>query len=227
MENFVVGKLSQYGLDYQTLSAINPRLVYCSITGYGQTGPYAHRAGYDVIAAAAGGLLHITGDRDGPPAKVGVAVTDIMTGLYAYGAIAAALLSCERTGVGQHIDCCLLDTQVAMLANIGANWHVAQQKSGRWGTAHPSIVPYQGWEAADGPIIVGAGNDSQFKKLVEAMGLPELALSELFSTNRARVENRAELVASLSSVFKTKSVAEWMDVLGGKRTLIAALDVQA
>lgn len=222
VENFKVGDMARYGLDPKSLLAINPRLVYCSITGFGQTGPYAERAGYDYAIQGMGGLMSITGERDdlgGGPQKVGVAVADLMTGMYATVAILAALRHAERTGEGQHIDMALLDTQVAMLANLGANYLVSGKVPGRAGNAHQNIVPYQVFEvapAADGSrdhLILAVGNDSQYAKFCEVAGRPELASDPRFASNRQRVLNRGELVPLLETLMKTRRKADWLSAL--------------
>ncbi|WP_323144120.1 CaiB/BaiF CoA transferase family protein [Massilia phyllosphaerae] len=217
LENFKVGHLARYGLDYASLKAIKPDLVYCSITGFGQDGPYAHRAGYDFLVQGMGGLMSITGERDGLPGggpqKAGVALTDIMTGMYATVAVLAALTHRDRSGEGQHIDMSLLDTQVAMLANVGSNYLNSGQRPQRWGNAHANIVPYQTFACSDGHIIVTAGNDSQYRKFVEAGGRPELAQDARFATNPLRVQHRAVLVPLLDAMVATKTRAEWIALL--------------
>jgi len=199
LENFKLGGLKQYGLDYDSLKAVNPRLVYCSITGFGQDGPYAPRAGYDFLIQGLGGLMSITGRPDGEPGagpmKVGVALTDILTGLYATNAVLAALAWREQSGEGQYIDMALLDVQVACLANQAMNYLATGNSPRRMGNAHPSIVPYQDFPTADGHMILAIGNDGQFARFCEVAGRSELAADARFATNRARVENRAELIA--------------------------------
>ena len=213
LENYKVGGLAQYGLDYATLSALQPRLIYCSVTGFGQTGPYAPRAGYDFIIQGMGGLMSITGERDdlpgGGPQKVGVAVSDLMTGMYATVSVLAAVAEREKSGLGQHIDLALLDTQVAMTANMSMNFLVSGKPPVRAGNAHPNIVPYQTFAASDGHIIVGVGNDSQFVKLCAIACRPELATDPRFSTNPARVKHRDVLIPLLEQVFATKPMAFW------------------
>jgi crotonobetainyl-CoA:carnitine CoA-transferase CaiB-like acyl-CoA transferase len=217
LENFKVGHLARYGLDYASLKAIKPDLVYCSITGFGQDGPYAHRAGYDFLVQGMGGLMSITGERDGLPGggpqKAGVALTDIMTGMYATVAVLAALTHRDRSGQGQHIDMALLDTQVAMLANVGSNYLNSGQRPRRWGNAHANIVPYQTFACSDGHIIVTAGNDGQYRKFVEAGGRPELAQDERFATNPLRVQHRDLLVPLLDAMVAQKTRAEWIALL--------------
>jgi len=202
IENFKVGGLARYGLDYASLSALNPRLVYCSITGFGQFGPYAERGGYDFVAQGMGGLMSITGQPDGVPGaepmKAGVAICDLFTGVYAATAVLAALRHAERTGEGQHIDCALLDTQVAMLANQGMSYLVAGVVGERMGNAHPTVVPYRTFRAADGDMVVAVGNDRQFRALCAALERRDLAEDPRFASNSKRVLNRAELEATLA-----------------------------
>ncbi|OON63955.1 CoA transferase [Massilia sp. KIM] len=217
LENFKVGHLKRYGLDYDSLKAIKPDLVYCSITGFGQDGPYAHRAGYDFLIQGMGGLMSVTGERDdlpgGGPQKAGVALTDLMTGMYATVAVLAALTHRDRTGEGQHIDMSLLDTQVAMLANVGSNYLNSGKPPKRWGNAHANIVPYQTFACADGHIIVATGNDGQYQKFVEAGGRPELGSDERFATNPLRVRNRDTLVPILAEMVKQKTRDDWIALL--------------
>lgn len=217
VENFKVGGLTAYGLDYASLSALNPRLVYCSITGFGQSGPYAHRAGYDFLIQGMGGLMSITGRADGEegagPQKVGVALTDILTGLYATVGILAALAHRERTGEGQYIDLALLDVQVACLANQALNYLVAGVPPKRMGNAHPNIVPYQDFPTADGDMILAIGNDAQFARFCELAGHPEWAVDARFATNAARVEHRALLIPLIRQVTVTKPTAAWIAAL--------------
>ncbi|TFW21419.1 CoA transferase [Massilia arenosa] len=214
LENFKVGQLKKYGLDYDTLKAIKPDIVYCSVTGFGQDGPYAHRAGYDFLIQGMGGLMSITGERDdlpgGGPQKAGVALTDLMTGMYATIAVLAALTHRDRTGEGQYIDMALLDTQVAMLANVGSNYLTSGKPPKRWGNAHANIVPYQSFACADGYIIVAVGNDGQYAKFVEVGGRPELRDDPRFATNPQRVQNRDVLVPLLAEMVKTKTKDEWI-----------------
>lgn len=217
LENYKLGDMKRYGLDYATLSEANPGLVYCSITGFGQTGPYRERAGYDYAAQGIGGLMSVTGERDdlpgGGPQKVGVAVADLFTGMYATVAILAALRHRDRTGEGQVIDMALLDTQVAMLANLGANYLVTGHAPKRAGNAHQNIVPYQVFDVADGHLILAVGNDSQFARFCQVAGRPELALDPRFASNADRVRQRAVLVPLLANLMRGRSKADWMAAL--------------
>lgn len=210
LENFKVGGLKKYGLDHASLAAVNPRLVYCSITGFGQDGPYAHRAGYDFMIQGMGGLMSLTGEADGQPVKVGVAIADLFTGMYATTAILAALAHRDRTGQGQHIDLALLDCQVAMLANQAMNTLTTGTAPTRMGNAHPNIVPYQAFATADGHIILAVGNDAQFARFCQVAGRPDLAGDARFQTNAARVRARAELVPLLEEVLRTRPSADWL-----------------
>ena len=233
IENFKVGDMARYGLDYASLKAINPRLVYCSLTGFGQSGPYAPRAGYDYIIQGMGGLMSVTGERDdlnGGPQKVGVAVADLFTGMYATVGILAALRHAERTGEGQHLDMALLDTQVAMLANLGANYLVSDQAPGRMGNAHQNIVPYQVFEVAPRAdsgkdfIILAVGNDGQYAKFCEVAGRPDLASEPRFVKNADRVRHRAELVPLLEAVMKTRPKADWLSALEAAKVPCGAIN---
>ena len=214
VENFKVGGLSKYGLDYESLKELNPRLIYCSITGFGQTGPYASRPGYDFMIQGMGGLMSITGERDdlpgGGPQKAGVAVTDLMTGMYSTVGILAALHERSRSGLGQHIDMALLDCQVSMLANQNLNYMTSGVAPKRAGNAHQNLVPYQVFAASDGHLIVAVGNDSQFRNYCGAIGLPELSADPRFSTNPQRVKNRAELVPLLAERMATGARDHWL-----------------
>ena len=237
IENFKVGDMARYGLDYASLRARHPKLVYCSVTGFGQTGPYRERAGYDYAIQGMGGLMSVTGERDdlgGGPQKVGVAVADLFTGMYATVAILAALRHAERTGQGQHIDMALLDTQVAMLANLGANYLVAGQYEGkvpgRAGNAHQNIVPYQVFEVAPNEhgekdhLILAVGNDGQFAKFCEIAGRPDLATDARFAKNADRVRHRATLVPMLEDLFKTRSKADWLSALEAAKVPCGAIN---
>jgi crotonobetainyl-CoA:carnitine CoA-transferase CaiB-like acyl-CoA transferase len=208
LENFKVGQLARYGLDYASLTGIRPDIVYCSITGFGQDGPYAHRAGYDFLIQGMGGLMSVTGQDE--PQKVGVALTDLMTGMYATVAVLAALTHRDRTGQGQHIDMALLDTQVAMLANVGANYLNSGVRPTRWGNAHPNIVPYQTFACSDGHIIVATGNDGQYRRFVDAGGRPDLAQDPRFATNPLRVQHRDTLVPLLADMVRGATRADWI-----------------
>ena len=225
VENFKVGDMQRYGLNYEVLMSINPRLVYCSITGFGQTGPYSDRAGYDFAVQAMGGLMSVTGERDdagGGPQKVGVAVADLFTGMYATVSILSALRHAERTGNGQHIDMALLDTQVAMLANLGANYLVHQPRQappGRMGNAHVNIVPYQVFEVAPNAqgardfLIVAVGNDGQFAKLCECLAKPDWALDKRFVRNQDRVRHRDVLIPMIAGQLMTQGKQHWLRLL--------------
>ncbi|PLB46898.1 CAIB/BAIF family enzyme [Aspergillus steynii IBT 23096] len=228
VENYLPGGLKKYNMDYETLREINPKLIYASITGYGQTGPYSNRAGYDVMVEAEMGLMHITGARDGDPVKVGVAVTDLTTGLYTSNAIMAALLARVRTGKGQHIDACLSDCQVATLANIASSALISGQKdSGRWGTAHPSIVPYRSYQTRDGDILFGGGNDKLFGVLCDRLGYPEWKTDPRFVTNSDRVKHRKEIDSLIEERAKQKTTQEWLEILEGSGMPYAAVnDIQ-
>lgn len=212
VENYIPGKLSEYRLGYEHISEINPSIVYCSITGYGSTGPYAKRPGYDVIAASIGGLLNITGPENGSPAKPGVAVTDLATGLYAHGAILAALLQRSKTGRGQKIDVNLLSTQIASLINVGCNYLNSNKEAKRWGTAHESIVPYEAFQTKNGYLTIGTGSDSQFQSLCNYLEIPHIPKDSRFVNNQQRVKHRKELISLLSDIFAQKTSAEWMEL---------------
>jgi formyl-CoA transferase len=213
VENFKVGAPAKYGLDYSALQQIQPRLVYCSITGYGQDGPNAHLPGYDFIIQAQGGIMSLTGEVGGKPMKVGVAIADIVAGLYAANSILAALLKRERSGIGQFIDIALLDAQVSWLANVAMNYLISGETPGRYGNAHPNIVPYQTFETADGHLAIGVGNDQQFLRLCEALGVAEVADDVRFSKNSARVQYREELIGLLQKKLRIKSSTEWLKKL--------------
>lgn len=217
VENFKVGALARYGLDYASLAALNPALVYCSVTGFGQTGPYAPRAGYDYLVQAMGGLMSVTGQPDGAPGaepmKVGVAVADLFTGMYAVAGVLAALRHAERTGQGQHIDVALLDAQVAMLANQAQNYFATGVAPTRMGNAHPNITPYQVFETADGHIVLAVGNDGQFASFCRVAGLESLAADPRFATSGARVAARGELVAHVAAAMRTRTSAAWIATL--------------
>jgi len=242
VENFKVGDMARYGLDYESIKAINPRIVYCSVTGFGQTGPYADRAGYDYAIQGMGGLMSVTGERDdlgGGPQKVGVAVADLMTGMYATVGILAALRHAEKTGEGQQVDMALLDTQVAILANLGANYLVSGNTPGRAGNAHQNIVPYQVFEVAPAAghvpgktpspeerdhLILAVGNDSQYVKFCAVANIPELGVNPLFAKNRDRVLNRAQLVPILEAVMKTRTKTDWLTALEAAKVPCGAIN---
>jgi crotonobetainyl-CoA:carnitine CoA-transferase CaiB-like acyl-CoA transferase len=236
IENFKVGDMARYGLDYPSLKALNPRLVYCSVTGFGQTGPYSDRAGYDYAVQGIGGLMSVTGERDdlgGGPQKVGVAVADLFTGMYATVGILAALRHAEKTGEGQYVDMALLDTQVAMLANLGANYLVSGKTPGRAGNAHQNIVPYQVFEVksalnaepdARDHLILAVGNDGQFAKFCDVAGRAELATDPRFSKNTERVKNRSVLVPLLEQIMLTRTKAEWLPALESAKVPCGAIN---
>lgn len=213
IENYKVGQLAKYGLDAASLQALNPRLIYCSITGYGQTGPLAQKAGYDFAIQAEGGLMSVTGPADGEPQKVGVAVTDLMTGVYATTAILAALLERASTGFGRTIDAALFDVQVAMLANQASNQLVGQTRPTRMGNAHPNIVPYQVLPTADGHVVLAVGNDGQFARFCEVAGHPDVAHDERFATNPMRVQHRTALVPMLAQWLQQRTTEQWVEQL--------------
>ena len=213
IENFKVGGLKQVGLDYEVLSALNPRLIYCSISGFGQTGPYKNKPGYDLLVQAMGGLMSITGAPDGEPMKVGVAVADILTGLYATVAILAALTERRSSSKGQHIDLALLDVQVATLANQGMNFLTSGKVPQRHGNAHPNIVPYQAFATSDGHIVVAVGNDAQFARFAAILGVPEISEDPRFRKNADRVRNRSELIEILSDRIRSFRKLELLGLL--------------
>lgn len=217
IENYKAGSLKKYGLDYDSLSEINPKLVYCSITGFGQTGPRAPEPGYDFIIQGMGGLMSVTGEKDdlpgGGPQKVGVAFADLTTGLYSTIAIQAALLNRHITGLGQHIDMALLDVQVALLANQGMNYLASGKVPGRYGNAHANIVPYQVFRAADQDFIIACGNDKQFVALSQAIGLPNLPQDPRFMTNALRIQHRQEITELLATHFLSNSAKHWVELI--------------
>jgi crotonobetainyl-CoA:carnitine CoA-transferase CaiB-like acyl-CoA transferase len=210
IENYKVGTLDKYGLGYAELHRLFPHLIYCSITGFGQTGPYAERSGYDFLAQGMGGIMSLTGEPDGEPMKVGVGVTDTMTGMYAAVAILAALRQCERNGTGQQIDLSLFDTQIAWLVNAGTNYLLSGEPQKRLGNAHPNIVPYEVFPASDGHFILAVGNDAQFQRLCRLIGKPALALDPGYSTNSARIEHRETLVPLLKAITQQQSRQHWL-----------------
>ncbi len=217
VENFKVGGLAHYGLDYASLKAVNPRLIYCSVTGFGQDGPYAERAGYDLMVQAMSGMMSITGQPDGAPGagpqRAGVAITDVFTGIYATSAILAALEMRHRTGQGQHIDMALLDVGMAILANQAAGFLNTGKVPQRQGNSHPSLVPYQDFPTADGAMLLAVGNDGQFARFSEAAGHPQWAQDPRFGTNTERVAHRSTLIPMISEVTRTRTTAEWIALL--------------
>ncbi len=217
LENYKYGDLARYGLGFDDLKSINPRLIYCSVTGFGQTGPYRERPGYDFMIQGMGGLMSITGERDelpgGGPQRVGVPIVDLMTGMYASIAVCAAIAHRAETGTGQHLDLALLDTQVAFLANQAMNYLATGEAPGRLGNAHPNIVPYQTFKTKDGDIILACGNDNLFKKFCELAGCQDLSGDPRFATNGKRVENRAVLTPLLEDVFRKRTTREWVESL--------------
>jgi len=210
VENFKTGGLAKYGLGYEQLKDQFPSLIYCSITGFGQTGPYAERAGYDYLLQGLGGIMSITGEPQGEPVKAGVAIADLITGLHATIAILAALHHRDATGQGQHIDLALLDATVALLANQGLNYLVSGQVPPRMGNAHPNIVPYQVFAVADGHMILAVGNDAQFARYCDCAGRPDLATDDRFRTNSGRVRHREQLVPILEAIMRTRTLADWI-----------------
>jgi crotonobetainyl-CoA:carnitine CoA-transferase CaiB-like acyl-CoA transferase len=216
IENFKVGGLKKYGLDYESLKQVNPRLVYCSITGFGQNGPYAARAGYDFMIQGLGGIMDLTGDPEGEPQKIGVAYVDIFTGVYSVVGILAALRRRDQTGEGAHLDMALLDVQTSVLANQAMNYLASGKSPRRMGNAHPNIVPYQVFPVADGHVIVAVGNDGQFARFVSMLGKPELAQDERFRTNAGRVGHRAELVPLLTELTLTFTREDLLAALEGQ-----------
>lgn len=242
VENYLPNALKKYKMDFESIHKINPRLIYASITGYGHTGPYSDRAGYDVMVEAELGLMHITGSRDGPPVKVGVAVTDLTTGLYCSNSIMAALLALGKTGKGQHIDVSLSDCQVATLSNLASSCLISDKRdSGRWGTAHrkslwlpslnlayisppASIVPYREFKTSDGNILIGGANDRLYGVLCDGLGRPELKTDAKFISNPQRVANRNELEALIEQVTQTKTTAEWLERFEGSGLPYAAVN---
>ena len=212
VDNFRTGTLESWGFDYPTLQSIRPGLIVCSITGYGQTGPYRERPGYDFMVQAMGGLMSLTGPADGEPFRAGIAIADLGAGMFAASAILAALFARERTGEGQRIDISLLDTQVALLSYVASNYLVSGQLPTRFGNGHPNLVPYQSFRAQDGYFAFASGNDSQWKRFCEQVGKVEWAEDARFATNRARVENRAAVVERLNELFGTRPAQAWIDL---------------
>ena len=213
IENYKYGDLARYGLGYEQLRELNPRLVYCSVTGFGHTGPYRERPGYDFMIQGMGGMMSVTGEPDGTPQRAGVPIADIITGMYASIAICAALAHREHSGRGQHLDLALLDSQIALLAYQNTNYFATGVPPARIGNLHPNIVPYQPFRASDGELILACGNDNLYRKFCEAAGCPELARDARYATNGKRVENRAELARLLGDVFSKRTKREWLEVL--------------
>ena len=212
VDNFKTGTLERIGLSYDEIKTIKPDIIYCTITGYGYSGPYSHKPGYDFIAQALGGLMALTGPAEGEPTRVGVAITDIMTGIFSSNAILAALFARQQTGAGQRIDMSLLDSQVATLSYVASNFLISGEEPKRLGNGHPSIVPYQSFKARDQHIAFAAGNDYQWQKFCSAAGKPEWIEDEQFSTNSARVNNRDIIIPLLSELFLTRNAQEWIDL---------------
>jgi len=213
IENYKFGDLARYGLGYDDLKALNPRLIYCSVTGFGQTGPYRERPGYDFMIQGMGGMMSVTGDAQGEPMRAGVPVADIITGMYASIAICAALAHRAETGRGQHLDLALLDSQIALLAYQNTNYFATGKPPSRIGNLHPNIVPYQPFRTADGEVIIACGNDNLYRKFCEAAGCPELASDARFATNGKRVENRVELTRLLQGIFAKRPTQDWLELL--------------
>ena len=213
IENYKFGDLARYGLGYEQLKALNPRLIYCSITGFGQTGPWRDRPGYDFMVQGMGGMMSVTGEPDGEPQRAGVPVADIITGMYASIAICAAIAHRAQSGLGQHLDLALLDSQIALLAYQNTNYFATGKPPARIGNLHPNIVPYQPFHTADGEVIIACGNDNLYRKMCEAAGCPELAEDPRFATNGKRVENRIELTRLLQQIFARRSTREWLQLL--------------
>ncbi|RKG30857.1 CoA transferase [Acinetobacter guerrae] len=228
IENYKTGSLTKYGLDYETLSKLNPKLIYCSITGFGQTGPRAEEPGYDFIIQGMGGLMSVTGEKDdlpgGGPQKLGIAFSDITTGLYSTIAIQAALLNRNITGLGQYIDMALLDVQIATLANQGMNYLASGKVPGRFGNAHANIVPYQVFKASDRDFIIACGNDTQFIQLCQAIGLPELPNNPKFTRNADRIKHREEITNLLSAHFSHKTADEWVAVIHAAKVPVGVIN---
>ncbi|XP_049871465.1 succinate--hydroxymethylglutarate CoA-transferase [Pectinophora gossypiella] len=212
VENFIPGKLDSMQVGYEKLSEINPRLVYCAITGFGSKGPYSKKPGYDVMAAAMGGLINVTGEKNGNPVKVGVAITDVTTGIHAFGAIMAALYHRQKTGKGQKIDCDLLSTQISSMINVATIYLNCGIEGKRWGTQHANLVPYQAFKTKDGQMVIGAGSNAQFADLCRLINKEELLNDERFTDNSTRVVNRDALIEILSEVIETKTKKEWAEV---------------
>jgi crotonobetainyl-CoA:carnitine CoA-transferase CaiB-like acyl-CoA transferase len=216
VENFSPGTTDDLGIGYEAIRQVNPRIIYCSITGFGPDGPYSARTGYDLVVSALGGLMGITGEPEGSPVKVGVAITDVASGISAQGAICAALFARERTGRGQRIDLSLLETQVAALVNMASSYLISGAIPKRWGTAHETIVPYQGFETKDKYVIVAVGNDNLWNRFCSVLGVPDLAKDARFCTNPLRVQNRRECIQILAPIMQTRTCAEWIERLNAE-----------
>jgi len=216
LENFPPGTTEKLGISYKEIREVNPKIIYCTITGFGPDGPHRDLTGYDLMVSAYGGLMGITGEPDGPPVKVGVAITDVCTGISAQGAICAALYAREKTGKGQQINLSLLETQVAALVNIASSYLISGKLPQRWGTAHETIVPYQGFETKDKRIIIAVGNDRLWARLCKVLGTPELIDDPHFRTNPLRVKNREECVRLLTEILKTRTRDEWISLLAAE-----------
>ncbi len=223
VENYRTGSLDQYGLDYESLKEINPKLIYCSISGYGRKSPAAHQAGYDTIIQAESGIMSVTGEAGGEPVKVGVSISDLLAGMNAAQAILAALIAREKTGIGQWIDISLLDCSVNALAFHGANYFIDGRIAKRYGTKHPNLVPCQNFDTQDGCIAIVIGNDRQFQQLCSALGAPEISENEKFAINSARVINREELIPALEAIFASNSTQHWLETLRAKGLPVGAI----
>jgi formyl-CoA transferase len=224
VENFLPGSVERFGLDYETLSSINPALVYCSITGYGQNGPYQDLPGFDFMIQAQGGIMSVTGPESGPPFKVGVAIVDITAGLFACSAILAALHHRDKTGSGQHIDIALLDSQIGWLVNLAHNYFATGETPGRYGNAHPNIVPYEVFRASDGYLALAIGTDNQYRRFCNLVSSPELWEDERFQTNAERVKHRSELIPLLQSLIEQRSVDDWLSLFAKNRIPAGAIN---
>ena len=227
VENFKVGDLARYGLDYQSLARLNPRLVYASITGYGQTGPRAAEPGYDAALQGMTGIMSVTGEPDGPPSKVGGPWVDILTGLTATIGILSALNERHRSGKGQHVDVSLFDVGISSMANLAQSFLATGEAPGRIGTAHPQVAPYQAFEATDGHFMIAVGNDDQFRRLCDVVGLPQLPADERFKDNAGRVRNREELAGLLADVFRNETRGHWLDVVSGAGVTVTPVNTLA
>ncbi|OAL37354.1 hypothetical protein AYO20_03203 [Fonsecaea nubica] len=215
IENFVPGKIDELGLGYDKLKQVNPRIIYASISGYGSKGPWAKRAGYDMIVGAEAGLMHITGPRGGPPTKPGVSIIDLCTGLYLHGAILGALLARQETGLGQRVTVSLFESMVSLLINVGMDWVNSGQEAQRWGTAHPSVVPYDAWKTKDSHIVTGASTERQWRRLCDILGRPDLVDDERFKNNSVRVKNREVITPILRECFESRTTDEWLERFEG------------